>query len=90
MSDLAIPDRAVIGLEMDVLPCSFYFKVDKALDRARFVDVAEKIKHIRSVKSDFELGLMKESARILEAGFCSVPDFLEEGMKEVDLISRLW
>ncbi|MDD1740424.1 MAG: Xaa-Pro peptidase family protein [Methanothrix sp.] len=88
-SDLAIPDRAVIGLEMDVLPCSFYFKVDKALDRARFVDVAEKIKHIRSVKSDFELGLMKESARILEAGFSSVPDFLEEGMKEVDLISRL-
>ncbi|MGB7544706.1 MAG: Xaa-Pro peptidase family protein [Methanothrix sp.] len=88
-SDLAIPDRAVIGLEMDVLPCSFYFKVDKALDRARFVDVAEKIKHIRSVKSDFELRLMKESARILEAGFSSVPDFLEEGMKEVDLISRL-
>ncbi|MDD1723433.1 MAG: aminopeptidase P family N-terminal domain-containing protein [Methanothrix sp.] len=88
-SDLAIPDRAVIGLEMDVLPCSFYFKVDNALDGARFVDVAEKIKHIRSVKSDFELGLMKESARILEAGFSSVPDFLEEGMKEVDLISRL-
>ena len=88
-SDLGIPKGAVIGLEMDVLPCSFYFKIDKALEDARFVDVAERIKHIRSVKSDFELGLIKESARILEAGFSSVPEFLKEGMREVDLISRL-
>ena len=88
-SDLAIPDRAVIGLELDVLPCSFYFKVDKALENARFIDVAERIKQIRSVKSNFELGLIRESARILEAGFSSVPDFIEEGMREVDLISRL-
>ena len=88
-SDLGIPKGAVMGLEMDVLPCGFYFKIDKALDDARFVDVAERIKHIRSVKSDFELGLIKESARILEAGFSSVPDFLKEGMREVDLISRL-
>ena len=88
-SDLGIPKGAIMGLEMDVLPCSFYFKIDRALDDARFVDVAERIKHIRSVKSDFELGLIKESARILEAGFSSVPDFLKEGMREVDLISRL-
>jgi Xaa-Pro aminopeptidase len=88
-SDLAIPENAKIGLEMDVLPCNFYFKIKKSLDTARFIDVAERIKHIRSVKSDFELGLMREAARILEAGFSSVPDFLEDGMREVDLISRL-
>ena len=88
-SDLGISAKARVGLEIDVLPCSFYFKVDKALQDAKFVDVAEKIKHIRSVKSDFEVGLIKEAARILEAGFSSVPDFLEEGMKEVDLICRI-
>ena len=88
-SDLGIPAKATVGLEMDVLPCSFYFKVDRALEDAKFVDVAEKIKHIRSVKSEFEVGLIKEAARILEAGFSSVPDFLEEGMKEVDLICRI-
>ena len=88
-ADLDIPAKATVGLEMDVLPCSFYFKVDRALQDARFVDVAEKIKHIRAVKSDFELKLIKEAARILEVGFSSVPDFLEEGMREVDLICRL-
>jgi len=88
-SDLGISAKATVGLEMDVLPCSFYFKVDKALQDAKFVDVAEKIKHIRSVKSEFEVSLIKEAARILEAGFSSVPNFLEEGMKEVDLICRI-
>ena len=88
-SDLGIPAKAKVGLEMDVLPCSFYFKVDRALEDAKFVDVAEKIKHIRSVKSEFEVSLIKEAARILEAGFSSVPDFLEEGMQEVDLICRI-
>ena len=88
-SDLGISAKATVGLEMDVLPCSFYFKVDKALQDAKFVDVAERIKHIRSVKSEFEVSLIKEAARILEAGFSSVPNFLEEGMKEVDLICRI-
>lgn len=88
-SDLGIPAKATVGLEMDVLPCSFYFKVEKALGDARLVDVAEKVRHIRSVKSDFEVSLIKEAARILEVGFSSVPDFLEEGMKEVDLICRI-
>jgi Xaa-Pro dipeptidase len=72
-----------------VLPCSFYFRVAKALGNAAFVDVAEKIKHIRSVKSEFELGLVREAARILEAGFSSLPDCVKEGMTEVDLICRL-
>jgi Xaa-Pro aminopeptidase len=89
MSDLGVPKKATVGLEMDVLPASFYFKVNKALEEASFVDVAEKIRHIRSVKSEFELGLIREAARILEAGFSSVPDFIEEGMTEVDLICRL-
>jgi len=88
-SDLGIPSKATVGLEMDVLPCSFYFRVDKALEDAKFVDVAEKIKHIRSVKSEFEISLMKEAASILDAGFSSVPDYLEEGMTEVDLICRI-
>jgi Xaa-Pro aminopeptidase len=88
-SDLGIPAGATVGLEMDVLPCSFYFRVVSALQEAKFVDVSERIRHIRSVKSEFELGLVREAARMLDAGISSVPDYLEEGMKEVDLICRI-
>jgi Xaa-Pro dipeptidase len=88
-SDLGIPAGATVGLEMDVLPCSFYFRIASALPDAKFVDVSERIRHIRSVKSEFELGLVREAARILDAGISSVPDYIEEGMKEVDLICRI-
>ncbi len=70
-------------------PAASTFGLNKALGNATFLDVAEKIKHIRSVKSGFELGLIKEAARILEAGFSSLPDCVKEGMTEVDLICRL-
>ena len=88
-SDLGIPAGATVGLEMDVLPINFYFRVASALQEAKFVDVSERIRHIRSVKSEFELGLVREAARMLDAGISSVPDYIQEGMKEVDLICRI-
>lgn len=88
-SDLGLQKEASIGLEMDVLPCSFYFRVQKALSGAGFLDVAERIRHIRSVKSEFELELVAHASRILEAGFSSIPDYIEAGMTEVDLICRM-
>ena len=87
--DLGIKTSATIGLEMDVLPCSFYFRVNKALEDASFVDVAERIKHIRSVKSEFEIKLAKKAAQMLVEGFSTVPDHLEEGMTEVELMCRM-
>jgi len=87
--DLGIKSGATIGLEMDVLPCSFYFRVNKALGDVSFVDVAERIKHIRSVKSEFEIKLAKEAAQMLVEGFSTVPDHIKEGMTEVELMCRM-
>ena len=87
--DLGIKTGATIGLEMDVLPCSFYFRVNKALGDASFVDVAERIKHIRSVKSEFEIKLARKAAQMLVEGFSTVPDHIKEGMTEVELMCRM-
>jgi Xaa-Pro aminopeptidase len=87
--DLGIKSGATIGLEMDVLPCSFYFRVNKALGDVSFIDVAERIKHIRSVKSEFEIKLAKEAAQMRVEGFSTVPDHIKEGMTEVELMCRM-
>jgi len=86
--ELKISSGAVIGLEWDVLPYSLYQRVAEALGDARLVDVSDYIKHLRSVKSDFELSLIREAARILDVGIASVSDFLEEGIQEVELMCR--
>ena len=84
-SDLEIPSCSVIGLELDILPYNNYVRVAKALGDARISDISEKIKLIRSVKSEHEIGLMKEASRILDAGIASVQSNLSEGMREIEL-----
>ncbi|TFH50323.1 MAG: aminopeptidase P family protein [Methanothrix sp.] len=84
--DLDLPAGAKIGLETDVLPYNNYARLTKALgEDVQFSDISEIIKHIRSVKSDFEIRLIREAAKILDAGIASVPDHLQEGMREIDL-----
>jgi Xaa-Pro dipeptidase len=75
-----------IGLEMDVLPCNNYARLRRALGNgASFIDISEMIKHVRSVKSDFEINLICEAARIVDVGISSVQDHLKEGMREIEL-----
>jgi Xaa-Pro dipeptidase len=88
-ADLGIPAGARIGLELDVLPYNNYARVEKALGDAKLVDVSERIKHVRSVKSKFEIRLLKQAARILDAGIGSVPDHLAEGMAEIELAAKV-
>jgi Xaa-Pro aminopeptidase len=85
-TDLDLPAGARIGLETDVLPYNNYARLAKALgEEVHFSDISENIKHIRSVKSDFEIRLIREAARILDAGIATVADHLKEGMREIDL-----
>lgn len=88
-ADLGIPSGAVLGLELDVLPYNNYVRIAKALDEVRLIDVSERVKHIRSIKSEFEIGLIKEAARIVDAGIASVPDHIEDGMREIELAAAL-
>jgi len=88
-ADLGIPSGSTIGLELDVLPYNNYSRLTKALDGVSFVDISETIKHIRSVKSNFEIGLIKEAASIVDAGIASVPDHLVEGMREIELAAKV-
>jgi len=88
-ADLGIPAGALIGLELDVLPYNNYTRVAKALEDAKFVDVSQTVRQIRSVKSDFEIGLIRKAAKILDAGIASVPEHLKEGMREIELAAKV-
>lgn len=84
-SHLGVPSGSTIGLEMDVLPCNLYARIVRALGDVRTVDVSERIRQVRSVKSEFEIGLIREASRIVDSGIASVSDHLKEGMREIEL-----
>lgn len=87
--DLNISPKAIIGLELDILPYNNYSRLAHIFNDARFIDVSEKIRHVRSVKSPFEIDLIREAARIVDVGLASVEEHLHAGMMEIELAAKV-
>ena len=77
-----------IGLEMDVIPAKLYAKLSSSLG-CELDDISMVVRIQRSVKSEFEIGMMKKAAGILKKVFASIPDMLEEGITETEISARI-
>ncbi|MBJ6726774.1 M24 family metallopeptidase [Geomesophilobacter sediminis] len=77
-----------IGFTFDVLPVQQYNFYAKLLPGKEFVDISAINRDLRSVKSPYELELMRASGRRTCAVFAEVPQFLKPGMREVDLAAE--
>ncbi|BCA79961.1 Xaa-Pro peptidase family protein [Desulfuromonas sp. AOP6] len=81
-----IPAEAVkLGLTFDVLPVQQLNFYTKLLAGREFVDISPLNREVRSVKSPFEVELLRRSGASLSSVFTQVPEFLRAGMRELDL-----
>ncbi|HQJ80036.1 MAG TPA: Xaa-Pro peptidase family protein [Methanothrix sp.] len=88
--DLGISSGARIGLELDILPYSYCLRLAGSLGEDLAIsDISETIKHIRSVKSEYEIGLIRRAAENLDAAIAGIADHLREGMREIDLAAEV-
>ncbi len=84
-----IPPLSSLGLELDVLPASLYLRYREKLKNYRLVDISSAIRKIRAIKSGYEIGQMKEAARISKSVFTHARNVIKEGMAEVELAAHL-
>lgn len=84
-------ERATIGIEAD----SFYFTA-KSLDvlkaelpNARFVDAGTLVNWVRAVKSDAEIGLMQQAARIAEKTMARAIEVIGPGVRQCDAAAEI-
>ncbi len=77
-----------LGLTLDVVPVAVQQLWTKALPGVEWTDVSGLVRDLRSVKSQWELERMRETARLLAGVFGEVPAFLRPGMREVDLAAE--
>lgn len=82
-------DPKRIGLELDVIPANLYFKYQKMLSEIEIVDASLLIREVRMIKSNFELGNLKRTAKMNDQMFGKVSDFLKIGISEVEFAGRL-
>jgi Xaa-Pro aminopeptidase len=78
-----------IGMELDVLPANLYLRFRSMFPEADIVDVSPLIRQLRMIKSDYEIGKLREAAAMSDTMFAKVPEFLEPGISEVTFAGRL-
>lgn len=76
-----------IGLELDIIPVNTYGFYTKVFSGTAFTDISRTVRELRMIKSDYEVDLLVQSARVQDAVFAEVPGMLREGMTELDLAS---
>lgn len=82
-------EQQCIGMTFDAVPMQQHAFYSRVLPGRQFVDISMIVRDIRSVKSEYELDQLRESARMLAAVFAEVPRFLKAGMRELDLAAEM-
>ncbi len=84
-----LPDT--VYLETEVVPMALYLRFQKHFPFKNFKPLDKTIAHIRSIKSEYELSLMRRAGKIHEHVLEDiVPDLLKEGMSEAELAADLF
>ena len=82
-------DFKTLGFELDVLPASLYLRYQKLVQPAKIVDASPLIRTVRMIKSDYELEILRDAARMNTEVFSLVKANLREGMSELKLAAMV-
>jgi len=78
-----------LGVDETTIPVSIFKKVSSVFSRTAFQDIGLGLSMIRSVKSDYEIGLIREAGKRHEAIYDKIPGIIQEGMTEWELGSAI-
>jgi Xaa-Pro aminopeptidase len=78
-----------LGVDETTIPLSIFRKLSSALSQSAFQDINPSLSAIRSVKSDYEIGLIREAGKRHKALYDEIPALIQEGMTEWDLGSAI-
>lgn len=74
----------VIGMELDVIPVNVFRFYEAIFEGAEIRDISPMVREIRSVKSPYEVELIRRAGRMNDKVFEEIPNILKEGMTELE------
>lgn len=80
-----IRDGGTVGVELDHLNVQSMEKLKAALPGSRFVDISQATMRMRMVKSQEEIRLIKQGARIADVGGAACVEAIAEGVPEYEV-----
>lgn len=82
-----LPKR--LGLEMDILPTTYYLTYQRLFPDTEMVDISPLIRGIRMVKSAYEISCITRAAEMADRMYEKVPGYLAGATTETDLAVRI-
>jgi len=79
----------ILGLELDVISANQYLLFQKIFPGSTLMDISMEIRLQRAVKSNYEIGLMRESSRMADKVAAKVPELIREGQTEIEFAGLL-
>lgn len=89
LSGYSLPEPERIGMELDVLPVSFYTRYSKVFPTARILDATPLIRQVRMKKSAYELEIMRDAARQVDKIYRHACEVARQGMTDLELAAEL-
>lgn len=80
---------ARLGLNEATLPVSIFNRISEIFPQSAFEDISLTLSMIRSVKSDYEVGLIREAGNRHKVLYDHIPGMIREGMTEWELGSAI-
>jgi len=79
----------VLGLETDVMPANFYFTYRECFENSKLTDVSHFIRLVRSIKSSYEIEIIKKAAFFSDMVAEKAKELLEEGITEIEFAGKV-
>ena len=89
LSGKGINPLASIGLEFNVLPVTLFKRVEKAFAGVKFVDVTGIIMEQRSIKTAFELDVLRKTAQLDLEVWNRIPELIAKSATDIELTARI-
>ena len=89
LADFGYPMPNKVGMELDVLPVAVYQRFAKVLADAEIVDASHLIRLVRSVKSKYELEILKDAAVMVDKMYKRAQEVARLGMTDLELSAEI-
>lgn len=89
LADYGYPLPGRIGMELDVLPVSFFDRYRTVFPAAMFSDATPLIRRVRMIKSKYEIHLLQDAAVQVDNVWRRAKEVLREGMTDLELAAEL-
>lgn len=80
---------ANMGIDLDVLPFNQFQRIKNTFPETTFVDISNALRLQRCIKSEYEISLIKESAKVVYDAMIELPNIYKKGMREFELSAAL-